>query len=418
MTERTISGWSTRCFLRDLLPLLLLAVCVDSSFIYLFLVVLQTYLPDQPGGSAALPGYALAAFGTTKLVAQVGTGFLSDRLGRRPGATLGLIVDSTAVLFLLFVPLPLLALPFGTLYGLGNATIWPALEAEVADRFPEKERGRVASFLMLTAAGAMALGLGGGALLIDYLRFQPAVALALGPLALGLLLTRSWPVRRPGPSPSPQRLRALQRLWEALGDRRRLLAALLIATYTAGIGTLIPAFRPYALEVVQVPLRTLILYLLPAAVVGGAVTLGGGLLSDRFGRYPLLVGGLTAATVGLAALLLTTTPWQAGLIACLLAAGLALTAPGLGALSMDLAGDRLRGTVLGFFMTAEGLGQSFGPALGGYAVATGGPRTNFHLAGALYILALVVVSVLWLQARSRTADVPIALLKREGGEAV
>lgn len=398
MTGRVYSPLSLHRFIHDLLPFLVLAICTDSSFVYLFLVVLQTHLPDQPGGSVALPGYALAAFGTTKLLVQVGTGFLSDRLGRRQVLTLGFALDIFAVLFLLLSHRPLLAIPFGALYGFGNAAIWPALEAEMVGRFEEKERGRAAALMLLSVAGATVLGLGGGALIIEYLRFQTALLVALIGLGSGFLLAVVWSARWPtGDLLLSSRKPALPQLPVVLGERRRLLFALLITAYTAGLGVLLPAFRPYATEVLQLPLRTFVLYLAPAGIVGGLVTLGGGLLSDRWGRYPILVGGLISIELGLGVLMTTRSPLHAALIACLIAAGLALTVPGLGAGSMDLAGDQYRGAVLGFFMMAEGLGQSFGPALGGYAVAVGGAHFSLQLAVALHALALVVVGVLGLQ---------------------
>ena len=78
------------------MPLLTIAFLADAAFIFLFLIVLQAYLPESLHASAAIAGYALAAFGIAKLLTQVASGVVSDRLGTRPAMILGTALLVTA----------------------------------------------------------------------------------------------------------------------------------------------------------------------------------------------------------------------------------------------------------------------------------------------------------------------------------
>src|SRR5205823_4288028 len=64
-------------------PLLVVGFLADAAFLFVYLVVLQTYLPESLGASKAVAGWALAAYGLAKLVTQLGAGMISDRLGTR-----------------------------------------------------------------------------------------------------------------------------------------------------------------------------------------------------------------------------------------------------------------------------------------------------------------------------------------------
>jgi predicted MFS family arabinose efflux permease len=93
-------------------PYLLVTLLVDSAFIFVFLVAIQSYLPEQHGGGASLPGYALAAYGAAKLAAQLFGGRLSDWVGARRGLLAGLaLVALGQASFFAAAAAPEMALP-------------------------------------------------------------------------------------------------------------------------------------------------------------------------------------------------------------------------------------------------------------------------------------------------------------------
>jgi len=60
--------------------LLALAFLIDFTFVFVFLIVLQTYLPESFGASASIAAFALGAFGAAKLVSQFIGGGCPTRL--------------------------------------------------------------------------------------------------------------------------------------------------------------------------------------------------------------------------------------------------------------------------------------------------------------------------------------------------
>ena len=65
-------------------PLFLMAFLVDAAFLFIFLIALQSYLPESLHASPAIAGWALAAFGLAKLLTQIGSGFELAFVRRKP----------------------------------------------------------------------------------------------------------------------------------------------------------------------------------------------------------------------------------------------------------------------------------------------------------------------------------------------
>jgi DHA1 family multidrug resistance protein-like MFS transporter len=116
-----------------------------------------------------------------------------------------------------------------------------------------------------------------------------------------------------------------------------------------------------------------------------------GRLSDRFGRAPLMIGGLVVAGAAIAAFAL---PLSIGwLIALRFIQGLGAAAfrPGSRAVVADLVPEGERGIAYGWLSGADMGGLIFGPALGGL-LAVFGRVTVFEATGLALLLAAVVVA--------------------------
>lgn len=110
------------------------------------------------GGGSATVGLMLASFGTARLLASVPAGFASERFGRRPTMTAGILllsVSSFAAAFSLS-PSALMACLF--FQGLGSALYVTSAMAAVADRATPASRGR----LMSSYQAALLLGVSVG----------------------------------------------------------------------------------------------------------------------------------------------------------------------------------------------------------------------------------------------------------------
>jgi DHA1 family multidrug resistance protein-like MFS transporter len=116
-----------------------------------------------------------------------------------------------------------------------------------------------------------------------------------------------------------------------------------------------------------------------------------GRLSDRFGRAPLMIGGLVVAGLAIAAFALPLSiGWLIGL-RFIQGLGAAAFRPGSRAVVADLVPEGERGIAYGWLSGADMGGLIFGPALGGI-LAVFGRATVFEATGLAMLLAAVVVA--------------------------
>ena len=116
-----------------------------------------------------------------------------------------------------------------------------------------------------------------------------------------------------------------------------------------------------------------------------------GRLSDRFGRAPLMIGGLVVAGLAIAAFALPLSiGWLIGL-RFIQGLGAAAFRPGSRAVVADLVPEGERGIAYGWLSGADMGGLIFGPALGGI-LAVFGRVTVFEATGLAMLLAAVVVA--------------------------
>ncbi len=134
---------------------------------------------------------------------------------------------------------------------------------------------------------------------------------------------------------------------------------------------------------------------------GGAIAaLGVGLLIDRFGAMPVLIGFLGAAAATLLAAGQAMTPASRGTLTVLLAAAGFFSLGAYGGINVVLAGfypDPLRATGIGWAKSVGRLGTVIAPILIGLALAAGVPGTSvmslFAIPAILAVLALAAISL-------------------------
>ena len=133
-----------------------------------------------------------------------------------------------------------------------------------------------------------------------------------------------------------------------------------------------------------------------------------GRLADRFGRKPMVVRALISFIVVMTGLAFVTAPWQ--VLALRIVHG---TFAGYGALTLAMAAEsapreRLA-RAIGLVQMAQRLGPAVGPVIGGLLAGAVGLRRAFLVAAAVYVVALLVVLLLYrersgVESATRTAD--------------
>ena len=372
-----------------------LAAGLLAEFAYALLLfpLLQHDLVFTRHLSSAWPGYVLAAYGVARLVTQIPLGGVADRMSRHASVTLGYTIVLLGGLACWVHGPAALLLPAAALFGVGHAFADPLLPAALSDSVPNEQRGRVIGLLNLAQVGGLAGGLAGGAFVVDLAPAAAGFALVSAANALALLLLSLVAAPLLAYHPPQQHRIALKATVRALLNERAIDIFIVLFLLSLAMNVVLPNVEVYSVRRLHQQLHQLVPYLVPAAVLGvGALPLGGW-LSDRYGRVPPLLLGVTLSVVGFAQLGLARGAVPAAIGAALAAAGLALTMPSSNVAVLDIADVQHRALVLSGMMAVQGLGQSLGPLLGGVIAATFGTAATF-LIGALLLWCCVPATVL------------------------
>lgn len=375
-------------------PLLLIGFAVDAAFIFVFLIALQSYLPESLHASKAIAGVALAAFGVAKLVTQLASGFISDRLGAHRALILGtglLLVADASMLPLAHVA-PWLIVGSAAVEGLGSSVTWPALYSAGDVRFAHGEKGRFTALLTLATGGALAVGIGGGTFLNSIVSFNVAMIAPVSAVALAFVMALLMPLRGATISkpdgfslPTPREMRAI------LAHPQRSAFTALVLAEAAALGGLTAIFRAYGRDVLHVSLAHQGLLLIPAAIAGALVVLPGGAIADRFGAKRVMVPGFAVTGVCLVLLARWNDTTFVAATAAVAGLGFGLAVPAIASTMMSLAGSTSsRGGVIGWFMTIDGIGHAAGPAAAGILLAVLGAEAVLVAAGVLFLTAALI----------------------------
>lgn len=138
------------------------------------------------------------------------------------------------------------------------------------------------------------------------------------------------------------------------------------------------------------------LFVTAAAVAASAGLWLGGVLSDRFGRKPVLIGGSLIGTVAVFALAATSLLGAAAGAYALSNLGGGIAGPPRQALLAESVREEKRATAVGTWMTVAGIPSVFGPAIGGAVWSAASFRWLF-LAGATLTLTMSLIRIIWVR---------------------
>jgi MFS family permease len=385
------------------LPLLAIGFLVDFAFIFVFLIVLQSYLPESFGASPSIAGFALGAFGAAKLGSQVAGGVVFDLLGARRTLALGALLQFVANLAIVpFVHIaPWLVVGAAVVYGLGSSLCWPPIYSLMTASFHDSERARLSSALTLASALALALGLAAGAALNRYVSFDAAMLVPITAALIALAVAARLPRYLMASHVDETAHTSLAALSGVIRSVPRLMFSVLVFAESFSLGALSTGYRAYGRDVLHVSLVREAALLAPAAGLGALLVPVGGLAADRFGRKLFLSIGFAIAGACLVALARWHNASFFLVMTTIAASGFALAIPSVSASMMSLAGPSTsRGGVIGWFMTMDGLGQFVGPTLAGAVLVWHDANAVLVLVGVMFVIVGGTASLLRLPHES------------------
>lgn len=366
---------------------LTLACVISLRLFGLFLImpVFSLYAKQMPGASDLMIGMALGVYGLGQVLLQIPLGLLSDRIGRKPAITIGLLI---------FAAGGLVAALSHTLEGIvlgralqGMGAVAGAGTALAADLTAEENRNKVMGIIGISIGVAflLALILGPPLEAVQGLSGLFAATSILALLSLLLLwLIVPTPVRAKGPA-----VAGAGHVLAMIRDSRMLvlngsvffLHMLLTASFV-GLPLLLA-------DTLQLPVSRHWELYLPVMVIA-ALVMGASLHRMKNMAQSLRIVNVCVVAIGLS---LLGFAWSGTHLAILGVAAAAffsafnLLEAALPSLVSQLAPAPLRGAAMGAYSTSQFIGAFVGGAIGGIAL---------HYGTDVIFLCAAAMTLLWL----------------------
>jgi MFS family permease len=362
-----------------------------SEMIYPLLpVFLTSMLGAGPAAVGVIEGIAESTASFLKLF----SGYLSDRVRRRKGWVVAGYTISNIIRPLIAVAgswVQVLALRFSDRVGKGLRT--SPRDAMIADSTPPEFRGTAYGFHRAMDHGGAIVGplLATGLLLLFHDRIATVFLLSFlpGTLAVLLLLAglreREVVVRTGGSGFN------VQSAWaEMPADFRKYLAISLVFT----LGNSSDAFLLLRAQALGVPITLLPAIWVALHVVKMAVSVPGGMLSDRLGRKTVIVAGWVVYALVYGGFAFADRNWHAWALFSVYGIYFGLTEGVEKALVADLAPVHLRGSAFGLYHLAVGFGALPASLLFGLVWERFGAAVAFGMGAGLALLSSLMLAAL------------------------
>lgn len=366
----------------------------------------------------------IVGFGVTKAVANFFAGGLSDRLGRKGVLVAGWLVGLPVPLLVLWAPAWGWIILANVLLGINQALCWSMTVNMKIDLVGPARRGLALGLNESAGYGAVGLAtLASGALAAAYGLRQGPFTLGIAFPVLGLLLSALFvretrghvhlEARQAGAAverPSAGRVFVLA----SWGDRDLFACsqAGLVNNLNDGLAWgLLPIF--FARAGLGIEAVALISAAYPLS--WGALQLGTGALSDRWGRRPLIVGGMALQGLALAAIPLVCGEglWLGAALA--LGLGTALVYPTLLAAVGDVAHPSWRASAVGVYRLWRDLGYAVGALLAGVVADVAGIPAAIFTVVVLTLLSSGVAFARLRETLPRLRTAPVGTARTAAG---
>jgi MFS family permease len=336
----------------------------------------------------------IVAFGAAKALTNLAAGHLMDRFGRKPVLVGGWLIAIPVPLLVIWAPTWAWVVVANVLLGIGQGLTWSATLAMKVDLAGPARRGLAAGLNEAAGYLGVAAAAASTGLLAERFGLRPAPFMFGLVVALIGLLLSGFAVRETHHHVDVFGARAPHGLFQmvTLFD-----PAMSSATQAGLVNNLNDAVAwglfPLLFAAGGLPVIAIggLVALYPA--VWGVGQLPTGTLSDRWGRRPFVVGGMTLQAAGLALIAAGSgvTPWATGAI--LLGMGTAAVYPVLVAVISDVAEPSWRASATGIYRFWRDAGFAAGGLLAGVAADAYGIRWAIGATAALTLGSAIVAGL-------------------------
>jgi len=358
---------------------------------HLLVPVLAIYAAGL-GASTSIIGLIVGVYSLTNTAANIVSGWLIDRVGYRFPLLLGLAGDALSMFLYALCRLPWHLALVRAFHGLSGGAVGPATMSAASHYSGRSDKARTMSFYGVSLALASLIGYPVSGVIVSRLGYQALFLTGAGLLVIGVLLGLMLPAKANNGSKAVKTGYQWQsgRVKELFKKRGLVIAyCSIFAQYFSfgGLVTLLPLYmQGLGMGVFQVGMLLAIF-----SITFIMVQFPGGVMSDRVGRLPPVILGLSMAILSLLAL-----PFLE--VFALLAVGMGLYGvaygfifPSISAMVADDTEREERGLATGMFHALLTAGVAAGaPLLGWVGGAVGIEYGLLSIAG-IMVLALAVI---------------------------
>ena len=162
------------------------------------------------------------------------------------------------------------------------------------------------------------------------------------------------------------------------------------AVQSVGHGMVVPFLALYLTETIGASATEAGFVLALWAVIGLFGQPVGGVLADRLGRRPVILGGLAISAAATIAFGLASSVWAVAFLVVAWGAGFAVFEPAAGALVADVAKPELRTEAYGVWRVANNAGFTLGPPVAALVIWLSSLRVTFFVAGVTVLAYLLI----------------------------
>jgi len=307
-------------------------------------------------------GFIRSSYFLTRIFVELPIGVISDRVGRRKPIILGLLLSAVSAIICATSPNIWQLIAGRALWGVGGALYFATSTVFVLDIF-QKDKGKALGIFQGVEFAGRFVGSPVGGALSEYFGFRAAFS-ATGVALLGGLALALFSKDFKNPESKTVRTEQLGVLASLtlLRNWPIMVASLVgfLRTFNMqGITqTLIPLFQAYELGFGPFEIG-LLASLRTVGVV--AMTLLGGLLTDKIGRNPILIGGIVATAIANITYLMFPAFEGQAVVSVLAGLGAGMMTVVLPLIVSEAVDASARGSAMGAYRTVFDVGSVIGP---------------------------------------------------------